>query len=134
MNKPLTVGFMDRIVSCLSYVSVGWVGFIVLILLYFMKRKSSRFLRYNVFQSIFIALLFYVVAQGFDYILKLLSYIPFVNYIISTITTNFSVGIFQGYSLFQIFLFGLIVYLAFCSFVGRYPRVYWISNIIDRQE
>jgi uncharacterized membrane protein len=132
MNKQSTVGFGDRIISCLSYLSAGWIGLIVLILFYFSKRQSSRFLRYNVFQAIFISLLFYVVAQGFDYILKLLSYIPFINYIISSITTAFSNFIYN-YSLFQIFLFGLIFYLAYSSLIGKYPRIYWISSIIDRQ-
>lgn len=133
MNNNHTVTVPDRIFSFLSYISAGWIGLIVLILLYFMKRNSSRFLRYNVFQAIFISLLFYVIAMGLGYVLKLLSFIPFVNLIIANITLLFTHGLIFDYSIIQIGILGLVIYLAISSLLGKTPRVYWVSNIIDRQ-
>jgi hypothetical protein len=98
-----------------------------------MKRNSSRFLRYNVFQAIFISLLFYVIAMGLGYVLKLLSFIPFVNLIIANITLLFTHGLIFDYSIIQIGILGLVIYLAIFSLLGKAPRVYWVSNIIDRQ-
>jgi hypothetical protein len=133
MNNRHTVAISDRIFSFLSYVSAGWIGLIVLILLYFMKRSSSRFLRFNVFQAIFISLLFYVIAMGLGYILKLLSFIPFVNLLIANITLLFTQGAIFDYSIIQICMLGLVIYLSIMSLLGKMPRIYWVSKIIDRQ-
>lgn len=128
-----SIGIFDRIISFLSYITAGWGGMIVLVVMYFRKKTPSHFLRYNAMQSIFISLLYFIIAMGLGLILKFLSYIPFINYLVAQIAFFFNRPLLLDYSLIQLFTTGLIAYLAISSLLGIYPRVYWISkNIIDR--
>lgn len=128
-----SIGIFDRIISFLSYVTAGWGGMIVLVVMYFRKKTPSHFLRYNAMQSIFISLLYFIIAMGLGLILKFLSYIPFINYLVAQIAFFFNRPLLLDYSLIQLFTTCLIAYLAISSLLGIYPRVYWISkNIIDR--
>lgn len=128
-----SIGILDRIISFLSYITAGWGGMIVLVVMYFRKKTPSHFLRYNAMQSIFISLLYFIIAMGLGLILKFLSYIPFMNYLVAQIAFFFNRPLLLDYSLIQLFTTCLIAYLAISSLLGIYPRVYWISkNIIDR--
>lgn len=128
-----SIGILDRIISFLSYITAGWGGMIVLVVMYFRKKTPSHFLRYNAMQSIFISLLYFIIAMGLGLILKFLSYIPFINYLVAQIAFFFNRPLLLDYSLIQLFTTCLIAYLAIFSLLGIYPKVYWISkNIIDR--
>ncbi len=132
--RSYSVGIFDRLVSFLSYITAGWGGMIVMAILYFRKKNPSRFMRYNIFQSIFISLMFFIISAGIGLILKLLSYIPFLNYIVAYFVLQFTKPVFFEYSLVQVFIVGLTLYMAVVSLLGRYPRVYWVSSkIIDPQ-
>ncbi len=131
MRRRRSVGIVDRLVSFLSYISAGWFGMIYCIVLFIGKKMPSMFVRYNVFQSIFISLLYFVLSFGFGLLLKFLSYIPFLNYIVATITFQFNRPVIFDYSFIQAFMIGLTIYLAVISILGRRPRVFWVSKIID---
>ncbi len=128
--RDYSVGIFDRLVSFLSYVTAGWGG----VILYIRKKNPSKFLRYNAFQSIFISLMFFIISYGLELILKILSYVPFLNYIVAFISLQFTKPVFFQYSLGQVFIIGLTLYMAIFALLGKYPRVYWVSSkIIDRQ-
>lgn len=131
MRKRRSVGIVDRLVAFLSYITAGWFGMIYCIVLFIAKKMPSSFVRYNVFQSIFISLLYFVLSFGFGLILKFLSYIPFLNYLVATITFQFNRPVLFDYSLIQVFMIGLTIYMAMISLLGRRPRVFWVSRIID---
>lgn len=125
------VSISDRIFSALSYVSMGWIGFLYCIFLIFNKKRISYFLKFNVFQTLFMSILFFILSVVFGYTFKLLSMVPFVQIIISWIQLLlFKPMIFQ-YSLLQAFLLGIIGYGFIYSILGKFPRIYWISKIID---
>ena len=132
--RDYSVGIFDRLVSFLSYVTAGWGGMIALVILYIRKKNPSKFLRYNAFQSIFISLMFFIISYGLELILKILSYVPFLNYIVAFISLQFTKPVFFQYSLGQVLIIGLTLYMAIFALLGKYPRVYWVSSkIIDRQ-
>ena len=64
-----SIGILDRLISCISYITAGWGGMIVLVVMYFRKKTPSRFLRYNAMQSIFISLFYFILAMGLGLIL-----------------------------------------------------------------
>lgn len=132
MRNNFSVSIFDRLVSFISYLTVGWVGIFVLIIMYFRKRTPSRFLRFNVYQAIFISLLFFVISMGFELLFKFLSYIPFLNYLVAQISFLFNRPVLFDYSAIQVFMIGLVFYMAGVSLLGRLPRVFWVSNIIDK--
>ncbi len=131
MRRDFSPTVVDKIVSCLTYLTAGWVGMFWCIIMYFRKKTPSRFLRFNVFQSIFLSLLYFILSTVLGFIAGLLLYVPFVNYLVSQIVLLFNKPLIYDYSLVQIFVIGLFIYQAVVSLFGKYPRIYKISSIID---
>ena len=114
---------IEKIVSSLSYLTMGMVGFVWLIIGLFTKARLKPFLQYHIFQSIFISIGFTIIAMLVGWISNILSVIPFINKIVAQINFMLNMPIFIGYS----FLF----YLAIQAFRGKYSYIPWISEIID---
>lgn len=131
MSGKISVGLFDRLISSLSYLTVGWAGLIYCVILYFRKKSPSAFVRFNVFQSIFISLLYFVLAMALGLICDLLVHVPVINIIISYISYIFNSPLIFEYSILQAVVTLLILYLSIFSLLGRRPRIYWISRIID---
>lgn len=131
MSGSSAISVADRVVSLLSYITAGWVGLIYLVIMYFRKKNPSVFLRYNVFQSIFISFFYFVLCMTLGFIANLLLAIPFINTIVSWFILIFNRPIVLEFSIIQIFMIGLFLYMSVFAFIGRYPRVYWVSKIID---
>lgn|SRR5574344_33867 len=121
----------DKVVSLLTYLTVGWVGLIYCIVLFIKGSSPSRFIRYNVFQSMLIAFLYFTLCLGLGLLFQLLTIIPFINYLASQIMFLFNRPILFDYSFIQVFMIGLFLYLGIMSAFGKYPRVYKLSKIID---
>ena len=126
------LSFSDRIVSGFSYVTGGWVGIIWMVILYFTKKTASRFLRFNVMQSVIFAIIYYILSVLTGAILTLLSKIPFVQIIVSWIQLILFRPFVGNYSALQIIIDLFILYLFAFSLIGRYPRVYKISEFIQK--
>lgn len=131
MSKTPAVTLADRLVSLLSYITAGWAGLIYLVIIYFRKKQPSRFLQYNVFQSIFISFFYFVLCMVIGFVANLLLAVPFINAIISWFILIFNRPVIFEFSIIQIFMIGLFVYMSIYALMGKYPRVYWISKIID---
>ena len=56
-DKPY---FMEKLVSALSYLTMGFVGFIYLVIVILTKKNLKPFLKYHIFQSIFISIGYYL--------------------------------------------------------------------------
>ena len=122
---------IERIVAALSYLTMGMAGFIWVIVGLFTKARLKPFLQYHIFQSIFIALAFTVIAMLVGWISNILSIIPFINKIVAQITFLLNMPMLFGYSFIQTILYAFIFYLAVQSFRGKYSYIPWVSEIID---
>ena len=67
---------IEKIIAALTYLTMGMVGFIWLIVGLFTKARLKPFLQYHIFQSIFISLTFAVLSTLISWISNLLSFIP----------------------------------------------------------
>jgi len=123
---------IERIVAPLSYITMGMVGFFWLIISLFTKARLKPFLQYHIFQSIFISLLFAVIAIFLGWVSNLLSLIPFISTLVAQITFLLNMPVLLGYSIIQLFVYLLIIYLAVTSFLGQYSYVFWVSDIINQ--
>ena len=128
-----TISTVEKLLSAISYITMGWGGMIVVLLLYFCKKQMSRFLRYNIFQSIFVSLLFFCIAMLIGFIANILSYIPGINYLVAQISFLLNRPLLFGYSFIQTAALSIVLYMAIISLTGRLPRLYFVSKIIDRQ-
>lgn len=129
-QTPVSIG--DRIISVISYVTAGWVGLIYMVILYFVRKPASLFLRYNIFQSIFISFFYFLLCMIFGFISNILLQIPLINALVSWFILLFNRPIIFEYSAIQSFVMGLFIYMSVVALLGKMPRVYWVSKIIDK--
>lgn len=129
-QTPVSIG--DRIISVISYVTAGWVGLIYMVILYFVKKPASLFLRYNIFQSIFISFFYFLLCMIFGFISNILLQIPLINALVSWFILLFNRPVIFEYSAIQAFVMGLFIYMSVVALLGKMPRVYWVSRIIDK--
>ena len=128
-SKPFMI---ERIVAALSYITMGFAGFIWLILGIFTKAQLRPFMQYHIFQSIFISIAYFLLCYILGFLLNILSFIPFVNWLVAQTTFLFNAPLIGPYSLIQVIVYAIILYLAATSFMGQYSRIPWISDIIDQ--
>ncbi len=126
-SEPLP---LEKIISALSYFTMGIVGFVWLILGAILKLGLRPFLRYHIYQSIFLSFLFFILSTGLTLILGLLSYVPFINGIISTVTFLIATPLFGTFSILNIIFILFMGYLVVTSALGKYSYIPWVSNII----
>ena len=124
--------FIERIIAALTYLTMGMVGFIWLIIGLFTKARLKPFLQYHIFQSIFISLGFAVLSIFIGWLSNFLSFIPVINQVVAQITFWLNMPLLFDYSLIQVIIYLLLIYLALTSFAGKYSYIPWVSDIIDQ--
>ena len=126
-DKPY---FMEKLVSALSYLTMGFVGFIYLVIVILTKKNLKPFLKYHIFQSIFISIGYFLLCQLLGMLGTIVSYIPFVNNLVLMVAYLLNAPILFGISIIQVLIYTLIIYLVVTSMQGRYSYLPWISDII----
>ena len=126
-NEPL---LLEKIIAALSYITSGFVGFIWFIIAFFTKNSLRPYLRYHIYQAIFISIAFFLLGAFLGLIMNILSIIPFVNQLILQFTFYLNAPIIFGLSLIQSLMTALMIYLVVTSLQGKYSYVPWISDII----
>lgn len=121
---------IERLVSALSYVTSGFIGFIWLLLGIFTKSNLRPFLKYHIFQSIFLAIAYFLLWQLCIMLSSIVNMIPIVRNIISMIIFPLVIPLVFGFSIVQILVYTVIFYLVVTSLMGRYSYIPWISDII----
>lgn len=135
MHSGLKVNVWDRVISVLSYLTAGWGGLIIWIIFHFAHVNLSKFLKFNIFQSIFISFAYFIIYSLLGLCFYILSHIPIIQIASSYVQLVIFRPILLGYSLLQLLIVGLISYCVFFSFIGRYPKIYkvseWINNMTN---
>lgn len=126
-NEPLVV---ERVIAAASYISSGWIGFFWLIIAFYTKNRIRPFLKFHVFQSIFISFLFFILSVFVGLITNGLGIIPGFGGLMLNIAYFFNKAVFFNFSLIQTIMIALNIYLAVMSLFGEYGRVPWVSDII----
>lgn len=120
---------LERIVSAASYI-MPLIGLAFYIIAYLMKKDLRPFLKYHIFQSIFIAFALWLILTGLGYALNLLSYIPILKNILGMITFFLNTPILLGFSIVTLFYTVFVLYLVISAICGKDSYVPWVSNII----
>lgn len=123
---------IERLIAALSYLTMGMVGFVWLIIGLFTNARLKPFLQYHIFQSIFISLGFAVLSILVGWVSNLLSVIPFINKVVAQINFLLNMPLIFDYSLLQTAIYAFLAYLAITSFMGRFSYIPWVSDIIDQ--
>jgi len=128
--QPTGPLLIEKIIAALSYITMGFVGFLWLLVGIFTKSKLRPYLQYHIFQSIFISIAYFLLCQFLGLIMNILSLIPFVNQIIMQFTLYLNMSLLFGFSTIQLTLYAILLYLVVTSFQGQFSYLPWISDII----
>lgn len=126
-TEPLT---LERIIAALSYLTAGKIGFIWLLIALFTKQNLRPFLKYHIFQSIFLVLGFFLLSFLINALGNILSFIPGLNIVIMHITNLLGFPLISYFSIIDLVIYAVVFYLTITSFMGQYSYIPWVSDII----
>lgn len=125
-NKPAGV---EKLIAAASYI-FPLVGFVVIILCALMKKDMKSFLKYHIFQSIFIAFALWLIVSGLTFAMNLVSYIPGVKNIVGMVTFLLNTPLLFGFSVVTFAYLVFVLYLILGVLRGSDSYVPWVSDII----
>lgn len=133
-NKP-TIYPVEKVVAVLSYFTFGTIGFIYIIIALLKKQGLRPFIRYHIYMSIFLSLLIYVISWILIWIVNISGFIPYFNALIGTIAFIFqkeflNLGILH-FSIINLCITGLFLYLSIGAILGKYSYLPWITKVIN---
>lgn len=127
-TQPLLI---EKVIASLSYITMGLVGFIWLLIGIFTKNNLRPYLKYHVFQSIFISIAYFLASALLGLIMNILSIIPLVNQLVLQITFYFNAPFIFGFSAIQLAVYAVIAYLVATCCQGQFSYLPFISEIIE---
>jgi hypothetical protein len=124
----------DRGISAASYLTMGFVGFIWMIICYVAGKPPMPFVKYHIIQSIFISIILYIFNILSHIILGFIGIIPFIGALINNIVYYFASypTMLFNLSILQLILSMLILYLTVSSLMGKFTVIPWVSENIRR--
>ena len=122
----------DKLISVASYFTMGLAGFVYLIVLTLQKATMKSFLKYHIMQSIFVSVLLYVITLVIQIIVGVAQHVPVVNGIISVTLTLLMGPIVFGFSVINVLVVCLIIYLSVGVMLSKYSYIPWVSDNIKQ--
>ncbi len=129
---------IEKIISVLSYITMGIAGLLWFILAYFLKKKLRYFLMYNITQSMTLAIILAIFKLLTDIILSLIAKIPFLDFIVAVFNIIISFKLIRissiglSFTIFEIFLFILLSYIIFGIILGRIFYIPYLSDFMKK--
>ncbi|MDD3237942.1 MAG: hypothetical protein PHV37_07595 [Candidatus Gastranaerophilales bacterium] len=124
----------EKIIAILSYFTFGFVGFIWIILGALLKQNLKPFLKFHIYQAIFLAFGFFIVSQLLIFIINILGYIPGINVLVGAIVFFFNAAIINlpwlHLTIIQMLVLAVTIYLSAGAWNGKFSYIPWVSNII----
>lgn len=120
---------MEKLIAAATYI-FPLIGFVYLVIAALMKKDIKPFLKFHIFQSIFLAFTIWIVVAGITFAMNLLSYIPLVKNIVGMVTFLLNTPILFGFSVVTFVYLLFLVYLVIGVFKGTYSYIPWVTNII----
>ena len=126
---------IEKIISVLSYVTMGIAGLLWLILAYFLKKKLRYFLMYNIAQSMIIAIILAIFKLLTDIILSLIAKISFLDFIMAIFNLVISFKIIRisnsgiSFTILELLLLMLLGYIIFGILFGRIFYIPYLRKI-----
>ena len=133
-SKPKIL-LSEKILSVLSYMTFGIIGFFWLLLANWKKKKIKYFLNYHIYQSIFLAVVLTLLNYIFELIFLICSKIPFIDTISAQINYYLSIKIisFLGFETTLVYFAVLLlkIYLITSVILGKYFYIPFVTKVIN---
>lgn len=126
------VNISDRIVSSLSYITMGIFALIWLVFVNLTRRRMTSFVTFNLYQSIFLSVVLAVISLLYSIALNILVVIPFLGTLAKKFDLFFNqTPIYLGHTISSFIVSMLLIYLIILCLTGRRPYLPYISNIVN---
>ncbi len=123
----------EKVLSALSYLTSGLIGFIWLVVSHIRKKPLSSFAKYHIFQALFLSILLYVTNILLNIIISVIQIIPFLGAFITNIVYYLvQYPLIINYSIVQFGLIVIYIYLASFAFMGKQGRLPVVSDMIKQ--
>jgi len=127
----MNISLADRIISVLAYYTFGIFSLIWIVFANLTKKRISSFLSFNLYQAIFLSVVFAVISLLYGIAIDLISVIPFVGKFARAFNLFFNdTPIYFTFTLSGLLVTLLVSYLALFSLLGKKPYLPLISDII----
>lgn len=129
---------IEKIISAFSYITMGIVGFLWIIIAHLMKKRLKYFLMYNIVQSMFIAIFLAIFKLIIDIFLSIISLIPFIDFVAAIINILISFKILtipflhMSFTIIELFIYSLLIYLIWGISIGRIFYVPFLTGIMQK--
>lgn len=120
---------MEKLIAAATYI-FPLIGFVYIVLAAIMKKDIKAFLKFHIFQSIFLAFTIWIAVSAITFAMNLISYIPIVKNIVGMITFFLNTPILLGFSVVTFVYLLFILYLISGVFRGVYSYIPWVTDII----
>ena len=137
-HNSIKVSPIEKIISILSYFTMGIIGLVLLLIAHFAKKKIRYFLMYNIIQSMVIAILLAILKLTLNIIFSILALIPFINIITAKLNYIMSVRILilpifnLSFNIIEIIIHLILLYIIFGVRMGRIFFVPYLTNFISK--
>ena len=129
---------LEKIISVLSYSTMGMIGIVWIIIAYLLKKNLRFFLMYNISQSNLISILLAILKIALDIVLPILSSIPVLKYISAIFNYLISIKIIRLYPLgisftiLELIVFIILAYICIGVVIGRVFYIPVITNLMQK--
>lgn len=129
---------IEKIISAFSYITMGIVGFVWIILAYVLKKRLKYFLMYNIVQSMIIAIFLAIFKLAVDIVLSIISLIPFIDFIAALLNIVISFKILtipflhMSFTLIELFIYCLLIYIIWGITNGRIFYIPFLTGIMQK--
>ncbi len=129
---------IEKIISVLSYFTMGIIGLVWLLIAHFAKKKLRYFLMYNIIQSMVIAILLAILKLTLNIIFSILALIPFINIITAKLNYIMSVRILilpifnLSFNIIEIIIHLILLYIIIGIIMGKIFFIPYLTNFISK--
>ena len=128
----MKVALSDRLISVLAYTTFGIFSLVWILYANFTKKEMSLFLKFNIFQAIFISIILYIISLLYEIAINFLSVVPFIDKIVTSFDIFFNeTPIYSTLTLSGFLTTLLIIYLSILCILGKKAYIPTISDIVQ---
>ncbi len=135
-SQQNNVNLFEKSVSILSYITMGIIGLVWIIVATLKKQKIRFFLMYNIAQSMIISIFLSIIKLASDLLIQMFVNIPILNIIAEILNFLFVKKIIFiigfSFSLIEMIIFLLFAYLILGICYGRIFTIPVLTNLMKK--
>lgn len=130
------ISTFEKIISIISYFTMGLFGLFWLILAHVLKKKLRYFLQYNIVQSLLISIFLAIFNLLIDIIFSILAIIPIFDKIVAILNWFISVKVvsiaYFSFSIFELIIFILLSYITFGILINKISYIPGLTGLVQK--